>query len=73
MKRGLNIDNYPVYGLNSHQRRQKLSSLHFWICRQIGIVGTCKRVCLRPDESLVEHLRDDGVEVQILSYPQNMG
>lgn len=28
VKRGSNIDNYPVYRLNSHQRRQKLSSLH---------------------------------------------
>ena len=26
----------------------------FWICRQIGIVSTGKKVCLRPDESLVE-------------------
>ena len=57
MKRGSNIGNYLVYRLNSHQRRQKLSSLHYgWICRQIGIVGTCKRVCLKPYESLVEQL-----------------
>ena len=56
MKRGLNIGNYLVYRLNSHRRRQKLPSLHFWICRQIGIVGTCKRVCLIPDESLVEQI-----------------
>ncbi len=29
VKRGSTIDNYPVYRLNSHQRRQKLSSLHY--------------------------------------------
>ena len=32
---------------------------NFRICRQIGIVSTCKRVCL-----------NDDVEVRILSYPQ---
>ena len=48
--------------------RMSRTFILFWICRQIGIVSTCKRVCLRPAEST--NARNDGVEVRILSYPQ---